>query len=673
MRQKIVGKELPRDDVFATGVGMFAEIVGLLAVAVVAVWVFKRFKLPPILAYLVTGLISGSNGLSLLHNAEDFHFVAELGIVFLLFTLGLEFSVPKLMSMRHMVFGVGTFQVIVSIAAAMLIAVGLGYDAVASLAIGGILALSSTAIVIKQMNEAGILSSNRGRLAVSILLFQDIAVVPLLIAIPLLASSGGDGLWIALLWAVLKGFAVILILWGMGKYFLPVMFNAIAMVKTDELFLLTTLLVTLIAAGLTHWFGLSMSLGAFLAGMMLGESKYRHQLEADIRPFRDILMGLFFITVGMQLDLDVIFNNWHVVALLLAATIAIKTFIIRIATSVFKLPAVDGWSTGIMLAQVGEFGFVLIALASRESLINEQVVSVLIGVGVLSMALTPWLMDHSYSVAKRILKQQDVEENVERSSAAGFSSSLSGHVIICGFGRVGQTISRFLRLEGVPYIALDVDPVSIQEAQSAGENVQFGNAREQEVLSAAGLKYANLVIVTFGDNHKAEAVIQKIRSMAPNVKILVRTRNDDFLEDFQTAGVTEVIPETLEGSLMIVSHALYLSGVPVNRVMKRVRSARQNRYRILHGFYPSEESDSDERLEFIHAVSLTENAYAVGKRLSELQLESRRVELAAFRRADKEVEEPEENIELMVQDVLILRGKPRSVERAERYLLQGHV
>ena len=651
---------------------IFTELIGLLVLAVLFVWSFKRVNLPPILAYLATGLVAGPSMIELVKEPDHFHYVAEMGIVFLLFTLGLEFSIPRLMAMRHLVFGAGSAQVIISIAALMSCAILLDFNWVSALAIGGILALSSTAIVIKQLNESGTLHNNRGQLAVSILLFQDIAVVPLLIAIPILAGSGGDGgIGLALLQALFNGLLVFGILLAIGKWVLPLLFNEVAKARTEELFVLTTILVTVIASLLTYLFGLSMALGAFLAGMMLGESQYRHQLEADIRPFRDILMGLFFITIGMQLNLVVIYEHWFTLLMMLVSIMFIKVLIGRLAAWFVGSTPTDGWAVALMLCQVGEFGFVLIALASDNKLLDSQTASLLIGVGVLSMAMTPTLIHNAKHWAKKLTR--DKSRNQE--SQAEFESQLSEHVIICGFGRVGQTISRFLKLEAVPFLALDVDPVRVSEAKAAGENIHFGNARYGEILEAAGVDKAKLVIITFGDYNKSEAVVQKVLKLAPDVKILVRTRNDEHLEKLQVMGVSEVVPETLEGSLMLVSHVLYMTGVPVSRIFKRLQNERKSRYGKLHGFYRGEETDMGpskvDMLEFLHAILLSDDAQAIGKTIAELRLDERRVTLTGLRRNGVELSEPEPDTVLMPQDILIVKGKPRRVERVEQYILGG--
>ncbi|PAJ73290.1 potassium transporter [Pseudoalteromonas sp. NBT06-2] len=652
---------------------VFTEIFSLLVIAALLVWVFKRINLPPILAYLATGIFAGPHALGWITDYQEIHLVAEFGIVFLLFSLGLEFSIPKLVAMRHIVFGLGTAQVGISTFLIMLVAIIFGTNWLSAFSIASLLALSSTAIVVKQLSESGELHTRRGQLAIGILLFQDIAVVPLLIALPLLAGEGDQHLVIALLIALAKGALVCGLLWAIGKWILPRIFNAVAQVRTDELFVLTTLLVTLFASALTHFFGLSMALGAFLAGIMLGESQYRHQLEADIRPFRDILMGLFFVTVGMQLDMAFVFMNANWVILGLVGLIFIKCLVIKVLARMMGESQKNAWSTGLMLCQMGEFGFVLIALALQHQIIASSYASLLIAVGVLSMAITPNLIDNNQIIAKTFSRKEK-EKNVQ-DEKPNFKSELDQHVVICGFGRVGQTIARFLKVEAIPYTALDIDPVRIREAQAAGENVHFGHVKHKEVLNAAGVKNSRLVIITFADYDKSMAIVSVIRNISEQVKILVRMKDDSRLDELKDAGVTEVVPESLEGSLMLVSHVLFMSGVPVKRILRRVQQERKNRYGILHGYFPGENSDlppsSIERLEQLHAVALSDNAFAINKSIEELGLDKKRVDIMGLRREGKEISKPALDTILQSQDILVIRGKPRKVERVERYLLEG--
>ncbi|WOH37782.1 cation:proton antiporter [Thalassotalea fonticola] len=653
--------------------GHFFEIIAILVAAVFTVWLFRRLNLPAILAYLVAGTIVGEHGLSLAGHSLNYEHFAELGIVFLLFTLGLEFSLPKLMAMRHLVMGVGSKQVGISLLIFLIIGLFFGFEIESALVIGGVLALSSTAIVIRQLNESGSIKRKSGQISVAVLLFQDIAVVPLLIIIPFLSGTGDSSMLVALLFALLKGVFVVGLLLSAGKWVLPTIFNQVALVRTDELFVLTTLFVTLFAAGLTQFFGLSMALGAFLAGMMLGESQYKYQLEADIRPFRDILLGLFFVTVGMKLDPVLLFTQPGKIVLLVVSFMLIKILIIRFLAVKAGESKKDAWASAFMLAQMGEFGFVLISLAATVGVLSPKVTSILLGVGIISMAITPYMIKNSrkWSVALAYdSKQDDSDEQINISS-----KKLSNHVVICGFGRVGQTVSRFLKQEKIDFVAIDIDPIRVNESREAGENILFGSARQTEVLAAANLSQAKLVVISYGAAEQSLDVVQKVRSISKNVQILVRTRNDDSLVTLKEAGANEVVPESLEGSLMLVSQVLNLSGVPFSRIVRRVQAERKNHYHRLHGFYPGVDTNMSaeaiERLEFVHPTLLPDDAWANGKTIAELDLERRRVEILAVRRDQEEFSDLNSDFVLHAQDTIVLQGKPRRVERVERYLQEG--
>ncbi|MEM5481032.1 monovalent cation:proton antiporter-2 (CPA2) family protein [Pseudoalteromonas fuliginea] len=649
------------------------QFFGLLVVAVLFVWFFKRIGLPPILAYLATGVLAGSHGIGWMAHTHEIDFVAELGIVFLLFSLGLEFSISRLMAMRNIVFGLGSLQVVVTSLILIVVLYCLNFSLLTSFAISIIMALSSTAVVVKLLKETGELNQRRGQLAVGVLLFQDIAVVPLLIILPLLASSDSQSISWALAFALTKGAFVCLLLWAIGKWILPKVFNEIALVRTDELFVLTTLLVALFAALLTYMFGLSMALGAFLAGMMLGESHYRHQLEADIRPFRDILMGLFFVTVGMQLDLLYVFSNGLFIIGALLGLLILKITVVAISAQLMGERRQDALACAIMLWQMGEFGFVLIALSGQQQLLTSDQTSFLIALGVLSMAFTPFLIDKTPLILKRlgVLKRASMGwENEPKSSAL-----YSNHVVICGFSRVGQTIARFLKPEAIEYVAIESNPILVQEGKAAGEPVIFGHVKQKDILKCAGVERARLVIITFTEFEQTEIVIDAIKQIAPDVKILIRTRDDRQLEKLKELGVTEVVPETLEASLMLVSHVLSMSGVPMSRIVRRVSIERRNRYKFLQSFFSGEHIDSDEnnsdRLEYLHVIALPDKAFAVNKSISELNLTKRRVFIKALRRQDREIDAPSDQTLLLANDILVLQGKPRRVERVEHYLLDG--
>ena len=649
------------------------ELLAILSSAVLIVWLFRRLHLPAILAYLVAGMLVGEHGFALAQDQVDYDHFAELGIVFLLFTLGLEFSLPKLMAMRHLVLAVGSLQVGISLVFFMGVALFFGQTFASALIIGGILALSSTAIVIRQLSETGAMKRKSGQLSVAILLFQDVAVVPLLIIIPMFAQESDTSMAVELLIALVKGVFVVAILMFAGKWLLPRLFNLVAQVRTDELFVLTTLLVTLVASSLTQWFGLSMALGAFLAGMMLGESQYKHQLEADIRLYLDILLGLFFVTVGMKLDIGIVYSSPFVIVGLMVSFMLVKILVIAFLAMRAGEASKDAWASGIMLAQMGEFGFVLIALATQVELLPVETASILLGAGVLSMAITPYMIDNARKWS--ILLSKETPIKTEHLAELPENTDLNDHVIICGFGRVGQTVSRFLKQESIKFVAIDIDPLRTTKAREAGENILFGSSRQAELLKAAHLSQAKLVVIAFGDDKQSLDVVQKVRSLSPDVPILVRTRNDDQLDALQEAGANQVVPESLEGSLMLVSQVLSLTGVPFSRIMRRVQKERKDHYSHLHGFFQGEQTDMSpeamDRIEFANGIILTENSFAIGHSIASLNLTAKRVTVVALRRDDVETEQPDETTILQAQDTLIVRGKPRRVERVERFVQDG--
>ncbi|MBA6265510.1 MAG: monovalent cation:proton antiporter-2 (CPA2) family protein [Colwellia sp.] len=649
------------------------ELLAILSSAVLIVWLFRRLHLPAILAYLVAGMLVGDHGLSLVQDQVDYDHFAELGIVFLLFTLGLEFSLPKLIAMRHLVLAVGSLQVGISLVFFMGIALFFGQTFASSLVIGGIIALSSTAIVIRQLSETGAMKRKSGQLSVAILLFQDVAVVPLLIIIPMFAQESDTSMAVELMIALVKGVFVVTLLMFAGKWLLPRLFNLVAQVRTDELFVLTTLLVTLVASSLTQWFGLSMALGAFLAGMMLGESQYKHQLEADIRPYRDILLGLFFVTVGMKLDIGIVYASPFTILGVMVSFMVVKILIIAFLAQRAGEASKDAWAAGFMLAQMGEFGFVLIALANQVKLLPVETASILLGAGVLSMAITPYMINNARRWSLLLSNEKPIE--TDHLTELPEQTELSDHVIICGFGRIGQTVSRFLKQESIKFVAIDIDPLRTSKARDAGENVLFGSSRQTELLQAAHLSQAKLVVIAFGEDKQSLEVIQKVRSLSPDVPILVRTRNDDQLQALQEAGANQVVPESLEGSLMLVSQVLSLTGVPFSRIIRRVQKERKDHYSHLHGFFQGEHTDMSpeamDRIEFANAIILTENSFAIGHSIASLNLSTKRVTVVALRRNDVETEQPDGATILQAQDTLIVRGKPRRVERVERFVQEG--
>ena len=647
---------------------MLSVLISLLLVILVLLS-FRRLKIPPVLGYLVTGILVGPSVFELLADSEQMHFLAEMGVVFLLFSLGLEFSLPKLMSMKGLVFGLGSAQLAITTAIVAGICLTVGLDVEQALIVGVVIALSSTAIVIKQLSEMRQTNSGSGQMAISVLLFQDIAVVPVLILIPMLGTDSDFGL--SLLLALGKGVGAFIIIFLAGKLILPKLFDEIARARSDELFVLTAIMVVVFTGALTYSLGLSAALGAFLSGMMLGESKYRHQLDADIRPFKDILMGLFFVSIGMMLNLSLLVEQWSLLLICLPLLILAKSTIVALIYFNRRAKRRSALKSGFYLAQVGEFGFVVLALAQKNALLSDATVSLIIALGVLSMAMTPILMHKADSLAKHLIKSHELLDKPLPTPTT--CELMKDHVVICGFGRVGQTIARFLKKEAIAYIAMDQDPVRIQEAIVGGEKVLFGDSRHRDILKNCHVDKAKLVVITFDDNHSVMQVLSACKEMGQDIEVMIRTRDDTDMRKLKEAGAQTVVPETLEGSLMLVSQVLFLSGVPMSRVLKRIQIERKNQYKFMHGYFHGDESSHNMELDLeqLHAVALPLDAYAIGQSVGELPLERLRITLRGIRRNHEEISEPDSDFVINEDDVLVLCGKPRRVERAERYLLNG--
>ena len=647
---------------------MLSVLISLLLVILVLLS-FRRLKIPPVLGYLVTGILVGPSVFELLADSEQMHFLAEMGVVFLLFSLGLEFSLPKLMSMKGLVFGLGSAQLAITTAIVAGICLTVGLDVEQALIVGVVIALSSTAIVIKQLSEMRQTNSGSGQMAISVLLFQDIAVVPVLILIPMLGTDSDFGL--SLLLALGKGVGAFIIIFLAGKLILPKLFDEIARARSDELFVLTAIMVVVFTGALTYSLGLSAALGAFLSGMMLGESKYRHQLDADIRPFKDILMGLFFVSIGMMLNLSLLVEQWSLLLICLPLLILAKSTIVALIYFNRRAKRRSALKSGFYLAQVGEFGFVVLALAQKNALLSDATVSLIIALGVLSMAMTPILMHKADSLAKHLIKSHELLDKPLPTPTT--CELMKDHVVICGFGRVGQTIARFLKKEAIAYIAMDQDPVRIQEAIVGGEKVLFGDSRHRDILKNCHVDKAKLVVITFDDNHSVMQVLSACKEMGQDIEVMIRTRDDTDMSKLKEAGAQTVVPETLEGSLMLVSQVLFLSGVPMSRVLKRIEIVRKNQYKFMHGYFHGDESSHNMELDLeqLHAVAVPLDAHVIGHLVGDLPLERLRITLRGIRRSHEEISEPDDDFAIKEDDVLILCGKPRRVERAERYLLNG--
>ena len=649
------------------------SVLVLLATAVLVVVVFRRLKQPPLLGYLIVGVIIGPHAFAWVSDTQQVRDLGEIGVVFLMFSIGLEFSLPKLRTMRRTVLGLGSAQVVITMLVVMGVCLLLGLSWQGALVLGGALAMSSTAILAKLLAERYELNTEHGRQIIGILLFQDIAVVPLLIVIPALAAPAAD-MAASIGWALLKAAAVLSVLLFVGQRLMRSWFHVVARAKSSELFVLNVLLVTLGVAYLTERAGLSLALGAFIAGVLISETEYRHQVEEDIRPFRDVLLGLFFVTIGMLLDARVALQNIWVLVILVVLVMA-KTLVIFGIARLFGTATGVALRTGLALGACGEFGFVLIANANNAQLISPAFLQPVLAAMVLSMLAAPFIIQRSEAIVRRLNTNEWMMRAMQIHNIAVQSMAVVEHVVICGYGRSGQNLARFLEHEKIAVIALDIDPQRIREAAAAGEKVVFGDAARREVLTAAGLMRARALVVSYADTASALRILALAQELRPGLPVIVRTVDDSDIDKLKAAGAAEVVSEIMEGSLMLASTTLMLIGTPLNRVLRRIRETREQRYQLFRGFFRgiTDERDDDENAlqPRLHSVMITQGAAAIGKTFSALDLGALHVEVSAVRRRNVRTLEPGPDTVLEAGDVVVILGTVDHVAAAEIKLLQG--
>jgi CPA2 family monovalent cation:H+ antiporter-2 len=577
--------------------------------------------------------------------------------------------------MRGILFGLGGAQVLITLATSLFISRLFGLDFTMAFVVGSALTMSSTAIVSKLLIERLDLNSRHGKLSIGILLFQDIAVIPILILIPALSSQSIDinTIFISI---SLKVILLLSILFWLGKPVMNFWFGLVAKQKSRELFVLNVLMVTMFFAYLTELAGLSYALGAFLAGMLISETRYRYQVESDISSFRDILLGLFFISVGMMLNLNVFFDNFGVILSILFAYTLFKASLIALLTKAFKYEMGVGIRTGVILGQAGEFSFVILALANEQNLIGGEILQIVLSVCLLSMITASFLIPYNGKIARFLSRSytKNSQKNIDKIDEVGHN--LSDHVILCGYGRSGQFLGRFLKEENISFIAIDMDLNRVNDAASAGEKVMYGDASRRVVLNAAGISTCKAIIITYADDRASSKVLSVIRESYLELPIIVRTTDETSIERLQEEGASEVVPEVLEGSLMLGSHALIMLGVPLGRVVKKIRAFRSERYAMFRGYFKgttdiTDDFSGQEQLE-LHSIEVRKNPLLLSVKLDSIRFEDFHVQIQYLRRPNMlEDIEPRPDILLSNGDTLVILGLQKDINRFEKYLSTG--
>lgn len=657
-----------------------ASLLILLIISVVAVVGLRRLRLPAILGYLAVGVVAGPYSLGWIGDVKDIHLIAEFGVVFLLFMLGLEFSLPRLIAMRRAVMGMGGAQVLTTAIVTGVAAWLMGFSPAAAFVLAGVLTVSSTAIVIKQLGEQLEVNSRHGNNAVGVLLFQDLAVIPFLIIIPVLgvqagASNSTAQLSLHIATTIAVGIAAAAVLFFGGRWILRPLFREIARARSAELFTIAVLLVVLGAGWLTNQAGLSYELGAFLAGIALSETQYKHQIETDVRPFRDVLLGLFFITIGMMLNVRELPDVFVWVLLLLGLLVVIKTSIVFIIGRAMGEESGVALRTGLVLAQGGEFGFAMLAITAPEIMTDYQR-QIVLAVVIFSMVLTPVLIKFNGWIAKYLVPSYQKNRENQAEAISQFTNELSGHVVICGFGRVGQNVARLLQSEGFEYAAIEIDPDIVQQALQAGLPVHFGNSTHGEILEAAGLSRARALVISHLDDSAAIKTTEVARSISENIPIMVRARTDEQLDPLYEAGATDVVASIYEMSLVLSGNVLRALNVPVSKVIRQIQEIRRENYAPLrHTYAGNRARDSNDFIPLaprtLRNIALVPGAFAIGRTLESCLPSNKTIVVDAINRSGIRGETPQSDTLLQEGDTLTLYGAPEELDNAEHFLLSG--
>ena len=553
----------------------------LLFLAISFTMLLRTFKIPSILGYLCIGLLVGPSGLQLIQRSSDIQHLAEFGIVFLLFTIGLEISLTKLLAMKKQLLAVGGLQVLTCTIIPGVVAWQLGMTPIGALVACAAVALSSTAIVSRELMNQHALHTPHGQLSFAILLFQDLAAIPFLIIIPTISTIAAPEISTVLLTLLFKGIVITLIFILIGQYCLQPIFKLIARTHSSELFMLTVLLVVLGAGWLTASVGLSMVLGAFLGGIMLGETAYRHQIENDIRPFKDILLGLFFITVGMLLDLHVVITHWYWVLFLVTAIVGFKAVIIScIAKWVGKMPTQLALRVGIILAHSGEFSFVLLALAINTDILQLDYGQVVLAGIIITMFLSPFLIQHQTWIVRQlpfVAGQQSDDQFIPPPQL----QQLDQHILICGFGRIGQTVAQLLQQEHIRYVAVDNDIDQVSCAVAINQPVYYGNATSQDILLSLGIKQAKLLFICIDNQDNTNTIYKMIKKLNKDLPTLVRIKNQQGAPLLINPAIDKMIPELLDSSFMYATEILQMLGLSTQDINNKISQLRQTYNQML--------------------------------------------------------------------------------------------
>lgn len=660
------------------------EVVIILGLSVLIILLFQRFKMPSILGFLITGIVAGPHALSLIKASHEVEILAETGIIFLLFVIGIEFSLKGLVKIRNTVLIGGSLQVGGTILLTAFGAYWLGLPPEQAIFMGFLISLSSTAIVLKMLGERGQMKTPQGRIALGILIFQDIIVVPMILVTPLLAGNGSD-LLPTLLWMVGKFALVMGLLFLLSRYVVPKILFYVVKSRSQELFILTTVVLCFATAWLTSSVGLSLALGAFFAGLIISESDYSHQATANILPFREIFISFFFVSVGMLLDLQYFFDNLWLLLLLTTGIILLKMIIIALTVIIKKYTVRTAFIAAFTLFQVGEFSFLLSTIGIRNDLITHEVYQSFLVISILTMALTPFLIGYSEALSDFLIKAalpdkartrlSKFQKKNKKHPLSDSTADLHDHLVIVGYGLNGQNVAVTARQAGIPHVIIELDQEAFKKAKDDNHPVVFGDASSQHILEQVNIHEARVVVIAISDAEHARKIIAVVRESTETAHVIVRTRSVKDIDETLRLGADEVIPEEFETSIEIFTRVLTRYLIPIDQIQTFITSIRARNYELLLKAGGEKQVASPVQFQIPDMVVASlpvqqENNKIVGKTIINSGLKSvYNVNVLAIRRKNKYITTILPDMTIEPDDMLFLFGSPANISKVNKYLI----
>jgi monovalent cation:H+ antiporter-2, CPA2 family len=648
---------------------LIEDLAVLLLVSLPINLLFHKIKLPSVMGYLIAGVLIGPYGLQLIEDVEAVKHLAEIGVILLLFVIGLEFSLTRLLKNLASVLGVGGFQLVLTSGAIGWIFHLYGFAQNQSIAFGLMIALSSTAIVLKMITDRAEIDTLHGKLCIGTLLFQDLCVVPIMLLMPLLAQTGAISS-ADLVMAMLESLAAVVSIFFLSKLIVPRMLTWIAHIGNKEHLTLSVVFIILITGWFSHKMGLSLAMGALIAGMIISDSEYNHQIIIDILPLRDYFSSIFFISVGMLLQVEIFYDSVLVCLQLTAAVVLIKMLMALCSCLLVRAPIRISLIVGLRLAQIGEFSLILAAIGLENGLFNNDQYQLLLVVSILSMLIAPLLIQVSSKLSIWIFSRWKAEESVEKDVE---KESLSEHVIIAGYGLGGRTLAKVLQEAEIPFIVLELSGEKVKRALTEGMTIQYGDCTQEETLLRAGVKKARMIVYAISDQVSSERAIRLTRKLNPNIKLMVRTRLASQVEELRAAGADVVIPEEFETSIEIFCRVLKEYRIPNNVIEQQVELIRMEGYSMFRGL--SLNTESLKKFSTYLTATLTEsflvleNTWVCEKSLGEIDISGATV--IAVVRKNKPHPNPGSEFRVVSGDMLILFGSHMQLSKSIQYLREG--